>query len=430
MKQTTAIVGVLLTLFSPYKGKASDEMNALADEAVRVNPKLFAMERQVEALKYKSKAVQKWMDPVAAVEYSNFPVDTWALGDSPMTGIQLKVTQAFPFPGKNKRREAAVLAEAQATEMSRQETAVQLRGAVKNGYLSLTLVRQLRAVTVEHIAAVDKILESVRLRYEVGHGNQQDVLRISLLRDKLTEELADFDRNDRELTASINNILHRDPRTKIETPAASPAVAPTSKLEDFVALAKKHRPALFALDQKAQAAKLAADRAAYERKPDFSVWMGYRFRKEAGMDNGTDQMSIGVAVPLPLDYLGSTGAARAEHLEQAKVAEYQKSSVLDEIGTSIERALAGWQRAFSQEKNYREKLVPEARKTLDAAMLAYETERTDFFSIYRSEVDLIDFERTIRSAQITTQQKKAEIETIIGEDIERVARSDDSGVSQ
>lgn len=347
-----------------------------------------------------------------------------------MTGIQLKVTQSFPFPGKNERREAVALAEAEATELTREEMALQLKGAVKDGYLSLTLVRQLKEVTALHIAAVDEILESVRLRYEVGRGNQQDVLRMELLKERLTDELDDFGKKDREITASINDVLHRDPRTEIETPKTSSPVAPASKLEALVALAKEKRPALFALTEKVRASRLAADQAAYERKPDFSVWLGYRFRLEAGMDDGTDFLSIGAAVPLPFDYLGATDAKRAEHLERAKAVEYEKSAVLDEIGASLERSLAAWQRAYSKEKNYREILVPQAQRTLEAAMLAYETDRADFFSIYRSEVDLIEFERAIRSARITTRQMKAKIETIIGEDLKTVASSDQSGVSQ
>ena len=148
------------------------------------------------------------------------------------------------------------------------------------------------------------------------------------------------------------------------------------------------------------------------------------------MDNGTDQMSIGAAIPLPFDYLGRTDAASAEHLERAKATEYQKSAVMDEIGADIEKSLAAWQRAYSKERNYQETLVPEARKTLESAMIAYETDRADFFSIYRSEVDLIEFESAIRSARITTRRMKAKIETIVGQDLETVASSDVSGVGK
>jgi outer membrane protein TolC len=201
-------------------------------------------------------------------------------------------------------------------------------------------------------------------------------------------------------------------------------------LDALIAEAKENRPALFALDERARAARLAADQAAFDRRPDFSVWLGYRFRAEAGMDDGTDQMSIGAAIPIPFDYLGTTDAKRAAHLEQAKATEYQKSAVMDEIGTDIERSLAAWQRAYSKEKNYSETLVPAAQKTLESAMLAYETDRADFFSIYRSEVDLIEFERAIHSARMTTRRMKAKIETTIGKAIETVASSDTSGVSQ
>ena len=55
-------------------------------------------------------------------------------------------------------------------------------------------------------------------------------------------------------------------------------------------------------------------------------------------------------------------------------------------------------------------------------------DRADFFSIYRSELDLIQFERAIRSARITTRQMKAEIETIIGKNIETARQSDENRV--
>jgi outer membrane protein TolC len=135
-------------------------------------------------------------------------------------------------------------------------------------------------------------------------------------------------------------------------------------------------------------------------------------------------MSIGASIPIPFDYLRTTDSKKAEHLALAKATEYQKSAVLDDIGREIEQSLAAWQRAVSQEKNYRETLVPSAHNTLEAALLAYETDRTNFFSIYRSELDLIQLERAIRSARITTRQMKAKIETLIGEDMETVRKSD------
>jgi outer membrane protein TolC len=187
--------------------------------------------------------------------------------------------------------------------------------------------------------------------------------------------------------------------------------------EHLLELARDNRPLLAVYEQRSRASKLAATQAEWERRPDFTVWLGYRFRLEAGTDDGTDFLSIGAAIPLPFDYLGTTDAKKTEHLELAKASEQNKSGALDEIASGIEKSLAAWQRAVTQERTYRESLVPQAQKTLDAALLAYETDRTDFFSIYRAELDLIQFERTIRTARITTAQMKVSVEALVGRDL-------------
>ena len=396
----------------------TDEMNKLVDEVVRVNPKLAAMERQVKALEARASAVQRWMDPVVTVEYSNFPWNTWALGDSPMTGVQFKLSQRFTFPGKNERREQAAVAIVETKSLEREELTVQLKAALKQNFLALTLVRQLRVLTEEHVVSIEKLLERVRLRYEVGKGNQKDVLSLQLLKDKLGDDLEDFDQKDRELTAAINGGLHRDARTPILTPPESTSVVPEYSYEEFLEQAKTKRPLLAVFEQRSRASRLAATEAEWERRPDFTVWLGYRFRIEAGMDDGTDYLSIGAAVPLPFDYLGTSDAKKAGHLNQAQASEQEKNGALDDIASGIEMHLAVWQRAVSKEETYRDSLVPLARETLSAALLSYETDRADFFPIYRAELDLIQFERTIRTARIATAQMKVAVEALVGKDLD------------
>lgn len=400
---------------------AEDTLDALADRAVEANPSLVALERQAEALDAKARGVRRWMDPMLAVEYSNFPVDSWALGDSMMTGIQLKLIQTFPFPGKNDRREAVALAEAQVKRLEREEAAVQLRAAVKRSVLSLTLVRQLKQLTEQHVAVVDQLRERVRLRYEVGKGDQKDVLQLTVLREQLADELEEFDRKDAELTATVNRALHRDVRTPIATPEQIGVSSADLDLDRLVALAEQHRPALKVIEQRARVSRLTAEQVERERRPDFSIWVGYRIRVEAGMDDGTDFMSIGASIPIPFDYTDSTGGKKAQHLALAAAADEMRAATLDGIASDIERSLATWRRALSKERNYKEQLVPEARRSLEAALTAYETDRTDFSSIFRAEVDLIRFERTIRAARIEAAQMKFAIEALVGAPIDAAA---------
>ena len=99
-------------------------------------------------------------------------------------------------------------------------------------------------------------------------------------------------------------------------------------------------------------------------------------------------------------------------------------SRVERVGISIYQSmfkwqdLAIWNRAISKEQTYRTRLAPEARKTLDAALLAYETDRTDFFSIYRAQLDIIQFERVVRMAQVEAAQMKVAVEMLVGVSIE------------
>ncbi len=70
MKGRIVISCAALLLFFSRESLVADDMDALAEEAVRMNPKLTVMERQAAALRFKSKAVQTRMDLQVAAEYS------------------------------------------------------------------------------------------------------------------------------------------------------------------------------------------------------------------------------------------------------------------------------------------------------------------------------------------------------------------------
>jgi outer membrane protein TolC len=139
---------------------------------------------------------------------------------------------------------------------------------------------------------------------------------------------------------------------------------------------------------------------------------------EAGLDDGTDFMSIGASVPIPINYTKSNEAQEKQYLELANAAELNYLAELDAIASGLEKDLAAWNRAISKEKTYRTRLAPEAKNTLDAALLAYETDRTDFFSIYRAQLEIIQFERVIRIAQVEAAQMKIAVETLVGTPID------------
>ncbi len=353
-------------------------------------------------------------DPILGLEYSNVPWNTWALNDSPMSGVQVKLQQAFPLPGKNTRREAVVRQDMKATRWELEERRLQLMGLVRQAYWSLALTRQLQEITRKHIELVDSLIQSVRAKYQVGTVGQHDLLRLQVLRDRLVDDLEDFSQRDRDLTATINAALHRDVTTPIRTPRDVSPISPAQSLEALQQAAMDNRPLLRQLEAEAQARRKAANLARYERWPDLTVWAGYRVRSPAATDPGTDFFSLGVGAPLPFDFLSRSRAKAAEQRELARALEQTRLEAIDQIANGIETALATWKRAANKADFYLSKLIPDATTTLDAALAAYKVDRADFASLYQAELQLLDFDRAVRTAVVQTRLQSVRIETLSG----------------
>jgi outer membrane protein TolC len=406
------VAGLTLATRSAF---ASESLAALVDTAIAQNPQLTAIEAQIAALEHKTTQAGAWQNPKLQVAYQNAPVDSFALGVEPMTQVMIRLEQTVPFFGKTSDREDVVRKATQAKKWDLEEKKNELRALVKTAYYRLALSRQLERITRDHIDLVLQLIDAVRIKYEVGKAAQQDLLRLEVLRDRLRDELRDFARQQRELTAAINTTLHRDVETPIETPKELVIEAPPRTLDDLSAIALASRPELKALASTAQMHRAAANLAEYEAIPDPTLFASYGIRTEIPSGNpGRDLVTLGIGLPLPIFY-GSRNAARAsESRELARANDARSAAVVDAIHGGLEDALAKWSRAADKVKTYRTKLVPDAHRTLDATFSSYQVDRADFLSLYDAELELLQFEKTIRIA--TTEGLVAEtvIERLIG----------------
>jgi len=320
-----------LTVVFPIGANALDSPEHLAALAVKANPEISMLRHQIEALEEQERAAAVWKDPVLMVEYSNMPWDDPFLGEHAMSGIQLKVQQTFPFPGKNDRRQAVAAAQVDVKRFELEELKSQLGRKVQQFYWKLVLVRRLKRIREKHITVVDRLLEAVKAKYASGRANQQDILKLHVLKEKLADDIYDFTQRGRELTATINSALHRDMNVSIETDEQIPLVQSTATLNQLTERAENERVLLKVWRKKAELERLAAEREEYEKWPDITVWTGYRIRREVGMDRGEDFVSIGMSVPIALDYKRRYEAKKGARLANALASEEKYKSVLMEF---------------------------------------------------------------------------------------------------
>jgi outer membrane protein TolC len=271
-------------------------------------------------------------------------------------------------------------------------------------------------VTRDHLKLISQMISVVRVKYEVGKVGQHQLLRLQLLESKLVEELRSFARDDRALTATINASLRRPLAREVQTPKRLEPTAPRWRVAQLLQRAKEQRPLLRLHRARARTERQAAKRAAREGYPDFTAWIGYRVRIESGSgaDPGTDFFSAGLSIPLPLFYERKHGSRRQRHEAQALASEQQGKGLLLQIRASLGRELATWRRAVQEAEAHRRRLIPLARRALDATLAAYQVGRADFASLFQAELQLLELARAIRRAEAAAALSRAEVEALVG----------------
>ena len=412
--RTVALLCALASLVA-HRVPAAEYAAALADEAVNANPGLEALRARAAELRELGRAAGTWMDPVLHLDYMNVPVDSLSLRDNPMSAFQVRAQQTIPPRGWSRLQRDVADARTRTGEHAVAEAETRLRGEVGVLFWRLTLSRMLEALTREQVARASELLRAVRIRYETGSAGQHELLRLGVLRDRLRDDLDDFSRTERELGAALSRVLTRPVGRDLETPAALEPLPVAGEVPDWLTRARQERPELKRLTEAVRTEEAGAELARIEAAPDLTFWVGYRVREiDTALDDGTDQVSAGVSIPIPWGSRQRSHAERAGHLEAARAARARLAAKLDSIEAELTTIHARWSRSFDRATAYRDHLTPRAEAALETSLSAYTVDRADFSTLYQAEVDLLELERMLRAATVETRIQAALAHAAIG----------------
>ena len=392
---------------------AAESVDELAATALAANPSLEALVAREAELRARAGAAGAWPDPVLGIEYSNAPVSSLSIADHPMAGLQFRAQQMLKPPGWSGAAREVVELGADAVAQDRAEAELQLDASVRRAWWTLTQVRLLEGVTEEHLARAEELLDVVRARYVVGGAGQSAVLRLEVLRDRLRDDLGEYRRDDRSLTAALNEALARDGGGFETAAELSPLDPPDER--NWAALALEHRPAFAAIDARVRADEAGADLARLDAWPDPSIWVGYRMRTvETETDPGVDMVSIGLGIPIPTGSGRRADAERAARLEAARAGRARFASTEDAAVADMEAAMARWTRSWEKANTYGDALIPAARDTLETTLADYTVDKASFSDLFDAEVTLLNLERAWITAAVDTHLQQVNATAILG----------------
>lgn len=375
------------TIFEPLS------LEHLLNNALTNNSELKAAEYKWRLYENKVSQTGVLDDPFLSVGLNNYPVDSWAADESPMSGKVLKLSQSFPFPGKLAAKNEQSKEQARWYQGVYEDGKLQLAWKVKDAFYSLFFYNRALKITRKNLALLDDFIRLTETNYEIGKGLQQDVLKAQVERSKLIDRTYAYTQQLERARAELINLTNQQlPSVNNELAEIEPVpVELNMTLEEFQQFSEEHRPLLSAYRALIAQNRLQRKLAELEYKPNFKLGASYTFREQNPGDDGTDFAGIEFGMNIPI-FFGKRKAAVSEADHGINMALQQLDNFRNTVHLNIHDSFLRIKKSGQQVELYQNGLIPQAAQTFEAALSGYQVGKIDFLTLLDSLMTVYNYE--------------------------------------
>lgn len=346
--------------------------------AFRDNPEIRAARQRVERLRERVPQATALPDPMATFTFGEL-AQTAAGQVDYIVGVQ----QSLPFPGTLDARGEVARQEVVASLHALQGVINRVVGDVRRAYWSYDGASREIEVLEQSRMLLIQIESAVQARVRVGKAGQADLLRISREVAALENRLSEWKRRQQTASAMLGRLTSR------RTPTAWPRTELsgwTDRAFDSQALrrlATQNNPGVAEARARVQTYRQRLELARQERKPDFVVGFHYGEVRAGGLApsaNGDDQIAGTVGVSIPF-WSGRYDASEREAMRGMGEAMAEVHAAQDRAAYEVEEALAKIESSEQALRRLQERMMPDARQTIEVALSSYRTGDVDFIQM-------------------------------------------------
>lgn len=263
---------------------------------IEKHPRIEAMLNEVESIRSEGKVKSSWGDPRFAVNARNFPKDSLANDETPMTGVEYSLSQSFPLTGKFGNIEDSYEALAKSKSL---DAAAQRRALVQLLWNYAAMKRNLQQdakIIEENIGWLGDMLKVSNRLYANGKVSQQAVLELEIRKSELEAQLSNKKHSLKEVEKSLGYLAGGEKTLGGELALES---VPWNILEFKASKERVPDETELSLKEKIKASDLMLSAQKLSYVPDVTLSVGYVQRDE-DVDPHGDFVSAGVSFSLPL----------------------------------------------------------------------------------------------------------------------------------
>jgi outer membrane protein TolC len=380
------------------------DADTLVTDVLTANAGLAALEAAVREAGARIEPAGSLDDPM--LSYLTAP-DTYGseTGDRHM----VQISQAVPWPGTLGLRAAAAGRRAEAAERRLAAARLQVAALTRAAYAEWHFVHRALAINADNQALLKELKESAEALYAAGRGKQQDALRAERERARLQHQEIVFIRQCKSVRAQINALLNRPAEYPLPPPGELVEPMPLPSGERLRAAAARHHPELSDLRAQVAAGKAEVGLAQKDFYPDFELTTGYNNM----WDERDMRWTVGFGINLPLDRSKRRAGLDAAQAGRQR-AEWDLADRRARLLAELETARAEVIEARHGIGIFRDRVLPLARETLNAALAAYRSGAGDFLNVIEAEKEMLKAELELARTHTDYARRLAELERWAG----------------
>ncbi len=395
----------------PLPGASVESFLAIAREG---SPDVRMVQLEAEAARERIGPAGALPDPFLRVELENITrngTQGATLSPSQVGDTKYLLAQPLPFWGKRDLKRDIAAAEAEQAGGRAADTWADVASRIKSLYAQYWLTHRALRLTRENIELTRRLEQIAQVRYAGGLAAQQDAIRAQVERSTMDSELVGMESEQHHLMTFLNAMLARPGNAPLAEPEA---LRPLPARLDHAVLNERleaKNPQLAIEAARVDGAEKSRELAYRNRFPDFIVGV-----QPMQVQDRVDAWNVMLELNVPLQQ-GTRRSQEREAERMLEAAAARKEALGHRLNGELGAALANLEAARMTEEITRNRLLPQAELTFKSALAGYETGKVDFATLLDAQRQIRNARLALLRAQAGQQQRLAEIERLLGEDL-------------
>ena len=260
---------------------------------IKAHPQVKSLIEEMKRIGEEGQAESSWGDPKLGINARNFPVQSLANDETPMTGVEVSLSQNFPLSFKYSHIEDSYKRLALATKHQAEEQKRALLILLWNLAATKRKLTSDLAILKENIQWVENMLKVSKRLYANGKLSQQALLELQIRKSELEAQTVNVQGSLSQTEAALSYLGSEGELELASVPWSLLEEAGNKKAPAAV------NPAELALVEKTKAAQEMVKAKTLNYIPDVTLSAGYVKRNE-DIDDVGDFVGAGISLSLPL----------------------------------------------------------------------------------------------------------------------------------